>query len=246
VLILSDLQIPYHDEKFVWKVVDLARAWGVETVLINGDLDDQSGASKHPASPKESDLSASSSATRAFAAWLTPLFKKVWFDAGNHDTQITRKLDLNLDFDTVCWMLLGEVKSQWCITRHPAVFVGTEWLVCHPRGTSVIATRYPQMLAEKYSLNVVGAHGHTWGQAKAKNGRYAIDSGMCARANRLAYQHFQIGNRPFMQQGAVFLLLLKEGSHVHVPYCVTPDSDWNALKRLYSHNDLLSDERDFQ
>ena len=86
-LILSDIHIPYQDNKAVQLALEYGKSKDIDCILLNGDLMDFYGASrfdKHPTAPKIKD---EFNKTRQFFEYLRSMFpdaKMVW-KLGNHE-----------------------------------------------------------------------------------------------------------------------------------------------------------------
>jgi len=85
-LILSDIHVPYHSEKAVQAAVRYGVDNGYTSLLINGDLADWYGISRHQKDPRKPRLSEEIKIIKEFLDWLLPQFpgQKVW-KAGNHE-----------------------------------------------------------------------------------------------------------------------------------------------------------------
>ncbi len=85
-LILSDIHVPYHSEKAVQAAVRYGVDNGYTSLLINGDLADWYGISRHQKDPRKPRLSEEIKIIKQFLDWLLPQFpgQKVW-KAGNHE-----------------------------------------------------------------------------------------------------------------------------------------------------------------
>jgi len=85
-LVLSDLHVPYHSTKAITAAVEYGLSVGCKSLLINGDLADWYGISRHQKDPRKPRLSEEIKIIKELLGWLLPQFKgqKV-YKAGNHE-----------------------------------------------------------------------------------------------------------------------------------------------------------------
>lgn len=233
-VILSDLHVPYHDARWLNQVLTLARAWGIETCVLQGDTVDGTCFSKFGHAPDDT-LEEELSAGEGVLASLAASFGRVVVMLGNHETnRLLKTLQQQLRAERFLRMLTDgdnvEITHFEWIEATPRETDGYGWVHCHPRNSSVIAGRVPSLIASRSwpRHHVSAGHGHLVGLVRADDGvRWCVDTGICADTARLAYSTFSISTRPAMAQGA---LLIYEGR----PWLVTPDMDLTALARVYA------------
>jgi predicted phosphodiesterase len=85
--ILSDVHIPYHDERAVAAAVDYLAALGLDCLLLNGDICDFYSISRWTKDPTKRDFSGELEACRDFVGWLRQRFPKIpiVYKSGNHE-----------------------------------------------------------------------------------------------------------------------------------------------------------------
>lgn len=206
-VILPDIHAPYHDAKWIDRVLSLALRWGIEQAIIAGDLADFTSFSvfqRDAGVDAELELETISAVMDALCQSMT-----VYYFAGNHDTRPVQRLrESGLN---VRWIMQMFTPSEnchisdyyWCRLRSG----GTLYHVEHPRSYSQNPTVVPRKLASVYRCSVIGAHGHAWGMARDASGRdWAIDSGICADPLRLAYKAQRHDAKPALYQGAVIVI----------------------------------------
>jgi len=87
-----------------------------------------------------------------------------------------------------------------------------------PKNYSINATIVPKKLASKYLCHIIAGHGHTWGIVRDVSDTFwAIDAGLCADPDRLAYITKVHTTNPKPVQGAVMVI---DG----VPILLSPDN----------------------
>jgi hypothetical protein len=202
ILCLGDLQIPFHDAKFISNCVRVSHAFGVYTCGWFGDAFDIYSLSIF-LSELAKDLKEELDDDESFGSELSSQFKKIFWCNGNHDERMARALMQWLPVDRLRKLLgLGDhVKAS----DYFYAFIGDDWMATHPKNASVIPGRVPAALALKYRRNVLAFHGHGLA-ATMIDDLWAVDVGMCADRVRLGYVQLRQNTRPLMQQGAALML----------------------------------------
>lgn len=85
--ILSDVHIPYHDNRALSAAVAHLKRRRVRGILLNGDTVDFYAVSRWEKNPNERDFKREIEQTRQFLAWLRQEFKRIpiVFKVGNHE-----------------------------------------------------------------------------------------------------------------------------------------------------------------
>lgn len=84
-LVLSDLHVPYHDDRALKIAIEHGIAEGCEGVYLNGDSIDFYAISKWQKDPKQRNLKNECDTTRIILQELAKHFPKRWYKCGNHD-----------------------------------------------------------------------------------------------------------------------------------------------------------------
>lgn len=206
-LLCFDIHAPYHDARFCNEMIELALRWDVKHAIIGGDLIDWAALSpygKEASVLAEDEIRAAEQVTTAFAR----NFEQVVYIGGNHEARITRLLDAGLPLTAIARMFVGAPNVQvtdyhWC----EIVSCGERYQIEHPKNASIHATLVPKKLCAKFGKHVIAGHGHVWGMARDDSGRYwAIDSGIMADPDKIAYANLEHNTRPVMQQGACLVI----------------------------------------
>lgn len=94
VLFLTDLHIPYQDNKAVESAVKYGKCQNIDCVYINGDLMDLTRASTHEQLAGKASIDEELEAAKEFLQYLRGQFPKaiIYFIPGNHDIRIERLL----------------------------------------------------------------------------------------------------------------------------------------------------------
>lgn len=235
VLVLCDAQMPYQDGEFIYRMLELAQAWGIKRGISAGDFFNQAAFSFFMYPPEERVWHDEQKKAKEVAQALKTFIPKWTFLLGNHDAHILKQMfhqinheDMGRLYDISRGFSFSDY--WWCVVRDRK---GNEWRISHPRNTSVVHGRVPTRLALKYQQNIVAGHGHLTGLSPDDSGKFlCIDVGVCCEPLKLDYTNERDSLRPRMNKGAV---ILKEVDGRIYPYHIMPEwADWEALKKLYS------------
>lgn len=232
-LILSDIHVPFHDGEFMSRAINLALAWGIEYLVIQGDLLDAANFSKFGTDPENTFERELSTAEGILEAVRTQ-FRRIVLMQGNHEMRFLGKTASNqVRVERFTRMFLPSNATNIEVTPFEWLEFETPtgiWLSAHPKNASIIAGRVPNMIAGRACTDrhVASGHGHLRALTWADDGRrYAVDTGMCMHPGKCGYVVAGRSNRPVMMQGA---LLIKAG----IPTLVWPEVDWEAERRKHA------------
>ena len=120
VLILSDIHIPYHDEVAVAAAIAHGKKKKPDVVILNGDIGDFYGVSRHDKDPRRS-LSDELDAIRQFLFYLRQQFPnaRILYKIGNHEARMEMFLVKNApvllgvsDFELPVLLKFDELKIE--------------------------------------------------------------------------------------------------------------------------------------
>ena len=227
VLVLSDVEAPFHDAEWCSVLVALAKHWNIDNVILAGDFlhfSSLSSFTKSMMSEKgegkedaEALLDDELSAAADFSNVLLDNFSRIVMVLGNHEARLTRRLAVATRVN-ILRVLLGGLEKRFEIYPYYYAIVQSStgtWRVSHPKNYSVIPARVAARLADKYQCNYIAGHGHDYGETTSVGGYYAAACGCCCDPERLAYTMLRDDLKPFMQQGC---FLLRNG----YPYLLHP------------------------
>lgn len=215
VLVMGDIEAPFHDAAWCSEVVALAARWGIKDVILAGDFvhfDSISTFAKKMAAGDEGpepEITDEIVATAKVIDTLLDTFDNVLAILGNHEERLTRRLAVRTR-TTLLRHLLGyrfEERLEIVPYYHAIIHSsdGQKWRVTHPRNTSVIPTRVAARMADIKRMNLIAAHGHDWGHTTSASGYYVAACGCCVDPERLSYVALRDNLRPRMQRGAWIL-----------------------------------------
>lgn len=127
-LILSDLHLPYQDNKAIQLALKYGMDKEVNCILINGDLIDFAGISRHERDWRQRSIEVELNSVKSFLNGLRGLFPKtrIVFKYGNHDERWEKYLFQKApelfgcpDFELEILLKLGELKIEVVKDKRP-------------------------------------------------------------------------------------------------------------------------------
>lgn len=127
-LIISDLHIPYQDNDSIQKAINYGKEKKVNCILINGDVLDFAGISRHEKDWRQRQVHQEFEAARIFLSSLREHFPKakIVFKLGNHDERWEKWLFLKApeifddpEFKLESRLKLGELKIEVVKEKRP-------------------------------------------------------------------------------------------------------------------------------
>jgi hypothetical protein len=214
ILVLGDVEAPFHDADWCSDVVALAKYWDIDAVLLAGDFlhfAALSSFARELMAKDEDEVEVSDEIESAaeFSGVLLENFSEVHAILGNHEKRLTRRLGVAARARIIRQLLGYRLQKRFNI--YPYYYAKVEastgtWRVTHPKNSSVIPIRVAWWLADQHGQHVVAAHSHHCGWTPSKSGKYyAAECGCCVDPQRLAYTSVRDSTRPRMQQGAFIL-----------------------------------------
>lgn len=231
ILILSDVHAAHQDARFLEQVVSLAESWRITHCLVNGDLFDHAQFKSYPGRRHESTLEDELTDVRHIMFALCEAFTQVYYNMGNHEERwLLRELNSMLPIED--WKRLWTTRDNIQVTdyAHHFIYGQRKYVAGHPGqyskdpakvATNIHKERFPDH-------NVITAHTHHVGMVQRRNSCgtfWCIDGGTCAVHGTFEYVAKGFNAMPAMNTGAV---IIRDGR----PYLLTPDSDWDGLKRM--------------
>jgi len=208
VMVISDLEIPYHDIVTLGYAVAIAQKFGVKKLLIGGDLLANDAIGYHAMRSDGTDASTSFSLADSLDAGkgvLQDLFEHFdWIGLikGNHEQRGTRIRELGF-FEMMqnAWEDIGDLEIsyyKWCRAG--------QYRIEHPTYRKVPGS-IARERAEIEDCSVLCAHTHGFSLSFTKNGKYqAVDLGHCTLPETRYYKTVD-GTGPHPQWVAGFWMI---------------------------------------
>lgn len=188
-IIISDLEVPYHDHELLGYVVSVGKRFGITTLVIAGDFLALDALGFWPCEDTdESDNYTVADSLLDGELVLQSLFQ--WFTRivlikGNHEQRGTRAKELGF-FRMMqrAWEDLGELEIsfyKWCKVQGRRIE--------HPGNYSKVPGSVVRERAEIEGCDVAGGHNHHFSWSFTRDGNYAaIDLGHCTRPETRYYK----------------------------------------------------------
>lgn len=118
VAILGDIHFPKHDEAALAAAVSHCKKWGVDAVLLNGDIADAEEFGSWAKSPKAIDTQNALQTVRDGLLWLLDQFRTqdIYYKFGNHEERL----------DRYCWSKAPELVGLPHITWQGLITIGDD------------------------------------------------------------------------------------------------------------------------
>lgn len=192
-IVVSDLEIPYHDGELLARAIGVARRFGIKALVVAGDIVALDALSFFD--PEDTDDGSKFTVDDSLAVGekvLQSLFE--WFDIikiikGNHEQRGTRAKEIGF-FNMMQrqWGDLGDLE----ISYYKWLVVKTERgdkRIEHVGNYSKIPGSVVRDRAETEQADVAGGHTHHFSQSFSKDGQHqAIDLGHCTRPETRYYK----------------------------------------------------------
>ncbi len=188
VMLIGDLEIPYHDAENLNLMLEVARRWGIRTLVVNGDfvcVDWLSSWAKETGEHGTDDENEAGPA-REVVAVLESAFDTIYFIKGNHEQRATRgKLNIKNLFRTFGVSDISKVSDyKYCEVVSSTV----PFLVVHPEDYSSVRAKVAVDLSVVEDANVITSHTHLGGISFSPNGKYiCADLGHSTRRDTRYY-----------------------------------------------------------
>jgi predicted phosphodiesterase len=125
-LLLSDIHVPYHDERAI--EVASTRGAGADLIILNGDMLDCYEVSSFQPDPRKCDFAGALSTAREFLAWLRGKFPKarIIYKEGNHEERMERYFTVRApavlgceEFELKNLLKLADYGVEWLGEKRP-------------------------------------------------------------------------------------------------------------------------------
>lgn len=192
-LVLPDPEFPFHHAEWIDRCSDLALSWGINHLVLAGDLFHMSALSGWEPNWEDEDQDDGSPnfskemKTAAVAIeHLLQSFTTADLILGNHEGRLLTALDTVVSPGLLLRLIGAELKVRAAPYYYMSIWSGEEpYLIEHPRTASRAA---PSVLADKYQMHVLMAHSHKIGMQPSRSGRWqGWHIGCCVDERRLAY-----------------------------------------------------------
>jgi predicted phosphodiesterase len=168
--ILSDVHVPYHDERAVRVAVDHLLEVGIDALVLNGDIADFYAISRWIKDPRQRDFAGELEACRDFIGWIREQFPDIpmVYKAGNHEErfqifiwQHAPELSKDRLTSLQAWLHLDEHDITLIEEKRPIMLGKLPVLHGHEKGTGISApVNQARGAFMRLHHTVLEGHGH--------------------------------------------------------------------------------------
>lgn len=205
-LILPDLHIPYHNSTWVNRCITAAKALGITSVFLPGDVVDVNWASAWGDSANEG-------LDDEIKAWrddvepaLLDAFERIYWVQGNHEFRLARRVDHRANTQTLVSSLFGRTDDRLVISEYHWGEVHGVW-VGHPKQSGTTAHKN---IARVRNTDAVLGHSHHVHASQTEDGRHVgWQIGWCGDPNKMRYISVQAphGAQAYVNGAAIIMKL---------------------------------------
>ena len=181
--VTSDWHIPHHKASLVDRLCQMAEAWRVPTLIINGDFLNQDAFSKWKHHRFNVPWQEEKGLARETLQRLFNGFTTIVYVLDNHDRRIIAANEHPTEFtesDVIELLTFGvrTKKLRPSIDYHYVVVNG-RWRVTSPKEYRRMKLSLPNRLAQLYHQNIICGGDHLFGLGLDDSDRYVIANSMC-------------------------------------------------------------------
>jgi len=206
VMVIGDIEIPFHSTDTLEMACALARKYELDTLIINGDLValDCFSTWVRNTAYKLTFKNEIEPALEILKIFLT-IFNQIYIVTGNHERRLARKLDGEITIGEFFSNISGVTFSEYsyCILNSG----GEEILVCHQDNYSKQPLAVSRELASIYHKHIIAGHTHHLAQGYDKSGKYwVVDGGCCRDTKYTEYKSIRVNTFPKWNNGVVMVI----------------------------------------
>lgn len=208
-VVTGDRHIPFLSLDWHKKLMSVAKARGIKTLIESGDYFNQDMFSHwfkmyqpNVGFSWDDEVASATEVMEDLLSW----FEKIYIITGNHDLRIWRAVGQGCSMNTIFRMVTADPRV--CVSNLPYCYAGPsdEFMIIHPKSYSQISTSTPKKLCEKFHKHVLGAHGHFFGLDYDKSGKYmAVATGGLFNYDTILYVHSNITTHDLWINGFVVI-----------------------------------------
>jgi len=200
-MISCDIHAPYYSELWANRFFLIAEKFRIRKHILAGDLYDFNFASKYPSeTPKDLDKEVSG-CDQAYK--LVDNFDTTYFIQGNHERRIGNYTEGTIKarhiYDTFG---LTKYNAKIVYSLFDRIQIEDKYMIMHPSSYSQVSTAVSKRMAEKYSMNILNAHGHFCGLTFDRSGKYlCVDLGGLFEIEKIEYCSIKTTTHPLWNNG---------------------------------------------
>ena len=182
-IVSSDWHVPHQKESLVDRLLEMAKAWRIPTLVINGDFLNQDAFSKWKGHRFNVPWKEERRLAAAILGLLFKTFEEIVYIMDNHDRRIIAAHERPSEFteEDVLAILTNGVKMGRLRPSidYRYVIVNGKWRVTSPKEYRRNKLSLPNRLAQLYHQDVIVGGDHLFGLGMDDSDRYVIANSMC-------------------------------------------------------------------
>ncbi|MDE2105047.1 MAG: metallophosphoesterase [Patescibacteria group bacterium] len=205
IMVLADVHLPRHDEKFLAQAFEHAYNVGIESIVFLGDLMDNPTWSKWGVEDWSDNYERELTICQAIVRCAADAVPHVYWSYGNHEARVLRDLKAQIKMRHLA--LLCELQDlmdqgRLIVSDDPTLeaFGGT-WMLTHPSAYGPQPLVKPGLIATRFEKHIISAHAHHYASGLDQTGRFqVIESGGLFKPEYFKYiQHRVTPHRAWVQ-----------------------------------------------
>lgn len=183
--ITSDWHIPHLKEDLFGHLLDMAEAWDVRTLVVNGDFLNEDAFSRHRTHRFQVSWQTEKLAARAVLERLFDVFHEIVYVLDNHDRRLLAAMEEKyrgrFDESDLLELLTSGIKIGKLRPSidYRYVLVNDTWRVTSPKEYRRVKLSLPHRLAQVYQQHVIVGGDHLFGLGVDDSCKFVIANSMC-------------------------------------------------------------------
>lgn len=199
-LVISDIHGTKLDKSFIMRTELVRRYYGLDTIIIAGDLLDNEAINKHKKLSMrfEANLKTEITLLKELLDWFASNYKRLYIMPGNHDLWLLDTVEGAFDFeDAVNMIANSKAQQKMVVTNYDrlTLYSGLDdtWTISHPMGYNPAPLTVAQKLSEQFETSIIMPHQHiSAGPIASRNGKHVlIDIGGVHNPALFAYSNLR-------------------------------------------------------
>ncbi len=220
-IITCDYHSPYYSIPWHNRTLEIANQYGINKLVVIGDLVDF-GFASHFYSDHKPSIDDESDENRRLIQSMLAQFEEIVVVKGNHEDRLGRQTNGVIQARYLFELWSGpDFGKRFKYSLYDKLTIGGDWLLVHPRSYSQRAGVASRQLASIHLKNIINTHGHHVGWNYDSSGKFlAVDLGGMFDTEKIEYLNLKSTTHPRWNNG--FLMLMN--GH---PYLFDDNTDWS-------------------
>jgi len=205
-LVIGDIEVPCHSVEILEIACEVAKKYGLDTLIINGDLISLDSFSTWARNTVyKLDFKEELEPTMEILKIFLSIFKNLYIITGNHERRLAHKLSGEITIADFFTRLAGVQFSEYSYCTLQSG--DSDILVCHQDNYSKQPLSVARELASVHLKNIIAGHTHHLAQGYDKSGQFwIVDGGCCRDMLRTEYKATRVNTFPKWNNGVVMVI----------------------------------------